>query len=133
MESVLKMAKDFLMANDVAEEYEEAEETEVSNSYSRRDKVVPMATNHNPMQIMGFRPHAFKDVEEIAVALKERKAVLFDVNNVTNVEDARRIVDFISGVVMGVDGDMKKLTDGIFSAAPSNVSLSGDFASDSVK
>lgn len=137
MMAVLEKAKDFLFANDIEDdEYDEEEYNEQpveKRSYSRRDKVVSMPNTNSAMQIVGFRPRAFSESEEIAEALKERKAVVFDVTNVSNVEDARRIVDFISGVIMGIDGDMRKLTDGIFSAAPSNVALSGDFVSDSVR
>ncbi|MCH5185556.1 MAG: cell division protein SepF [Oscillospiraceae bacterium] len=134
MVTMFEKAKDFLLGNDVEADYEDYTDNGVAErSYSfRKDKVVSMPANH-PMQIVGFRPTSFKEIEEIANSLKERKAVLFDVTNVKNTEDARRIVDFIAGVVMGIDGDMKKLTDGIFSAAPSNVSLEGDFVSDTVK
>lgn len=130
MISAFEKAKDFLFGYDIEEDYDE-NETEERPMFSRREKVVNMPNAGGQMQIVGFRPAAFRDAADIAEELKERKAVLFDVKNVKNEEDARRIVDFIAGVVMGIDGDMKKLTDGIFSAAPSNVSLSGDFVQDS--
>lgn len=130
MISAFEKAKDFLFGYDIDDDYEEEEEFEERPIFSRRDKVVNMPNTNRQMQIMGFRPTSFSDVEEIAKELKDRKAVLIDVNNVKDDSDARRIVDFIAGVVMGIDGDMKKLTHGIFSAAPSNVALSGDFISD---
>ncbi len=136
MNSVLEKAKDFLFANDIDDDdYEDEEYNEPvveRRSYSKRNNnVVSMPNTNASMHIVGFRPRAFMDAMEIANTLKERRSVVFDVNNVSNVEDMRRIVDFISGVIVGIDGDMKKLSEGIFSAAPSNVSLSGDFVSDS--
>jgi FtsZ-interacting cell division protein YlmF len=132
MITAFEKARDFLLGNDVEEEYiNEMEESMERPSFSRREKVVSMPSVNSQMQIIGFRPRTFMDVDDIAMALKERKAVLFDVNNMANFEDARRVVDFIAGVIKGIDGDMKKLTDGIFSAVPANMELSGDFMSDS--
>ena len=40
---------------------------------------------------------------------------------------ARRVVDFLSGVVYGVDGNIQKVASGIFLLAPYNVGIMGDF------
>jgi len=136
MNSVLNKALKFFNGEDL-DEYEDAYEEEMSErAYTkkaydgRNTKVVPMSKSSMQAEILGFRPVEFNDAGRIADALKDRKAVLFDVNNLKNKDDARRIVDYIAGVINGIDGDMKKLTDGIFSAAPSNFALDGEFVTD---
>ena len=39
---------------------------------------------------------------------------------------ARRIVDFLSGAVYALDGDIQKVSNGIFVIAPNNVGILGD-------
>ena len=41
---------------------------------------------------------------------------------------ARRIVDFLSGAVFALDGDMEKITNGIFLLVPHNVAIMDDEA-----
>jgi len=40
---------------------------------------------------------------------------------------SRRVVDFLSGAVYGVDGNIQKVANGIFLIAPYNVGIMGDF------
>ena len=40
---------------------------------------------------------------------------------------ARRIVDFLSGAVYALDGNIQKVSNGIFLIAPYNVGIMGDF------
>ena len=42
-------------------------------------------------------------------------------------EVARRIVDFLSGSVYALDGNIQKVSNGIFLIAPYNVGIMGDF------
>jgi cell division inhibitor SepF len=42
-------------------------------------------------------------------------------------EVARRIVDFLSGAVYALDGNIQKVSNGIFLIAPYNVGIMGDF------
>ena len=39
----------------------------------------------------------------------------------------RRIVDFLSGAVYALDGNIQKVSNGIFLIAPYNVGIMGDF------
>ena len=40
---------------------------------------------------------------------------------------AQRIVDFLSGAVYALDGNIQKVANGIFLIAPYNVGIMGDF------
>ena len=45
-------------------------------------------------------------------------------------DEARRVVDFVSGTVYGMNGDMQKVSGGIFIAAPSHVEIQGEVSED---
>lgn len=41
-------------------------------------------------------------------------------------EEALRVVDFVSGTVYGLRGNIRKINTGIFIAAPRHIDISGD-------
>lgn len=60
--------------------------------------------------------------------LLTRQALVLDINEVAagDVAKAMRIVDYLSGVVEAVDGNVWEVTKNIFVFAPRNVKLAGD-------
>ena len=52
--------------------------------------------------------------------------------NVENVETplAQRMVDFLSGAVYCLDGDIQKISNGIFIATPASIEITGDLKDD---
>ena len=55
-----------------------------------------------------FNPIEFKDCENIANELLNRKSVIVDLTN-TNIQEAKRICDFLNGVTYAVNGSVKKI------------------------
>ena len=45
-------------------------------------------------------------------------------------EQAKRIIDFLSGTIYAISGDMQKIGGGIFLFTPNNVSVEGKITSD---
>ena len=41
-------------------------------------------------------------------------------------EEAKKVLDFVSGVVYALEGDIQKVSGGIFLIAPYNVTIAGD-------
>lgn len=70
----------------------------------------------------GFSMKAF------ASHLLNRQALILDVNDLAgqDVDEATRLVDYLSGVVEAVDGTVWEVAKNIFLFAPRNVSLNGD-------
>jgi FtsZ-interacting cell division protein YlmF len=60
--------------------------------------------------------------------LLNRQALLLDVNSLAaqDMDEATRLVDYLSGVVEAVDGSVWEVTKNIFLFAPRNVALSVD-------
>lgn len=60
--------------------------------------------------------------------LKGHQALILDVNELaaTDLEDAKRVVDYLAGAVRMAEGEAFELTQNVFIFAPYNVTLSGD-------
>lgn len=122
-----------------AEEYEEYEEYEdyededeeveerplFSRFYTpKRETVVPFEETQRKsardaaMEITVVKIRKFEEAESVAEILKAGGPVIFDVLEMENSESAKRVVDFISGVVCGIGGNDRRVSGGIFMATP---------------
>lgn len=71
-----------------------------------------------------LEPRAFSESQQIADHLKKRNTVVVNLKRVTP-EQAKRIVDFLSGTIYAIGGDLQKIGGGIFLCTPNNVSVQG--------
>ena len=71
------------------------------------------------------RPERFDTVSEIADHLRERRAVVLNLES-ANKDVARRLVDFLSGVAYALDGKIKKVALATYIITPYNVDIVGD-------
>ncbi|MDN5331607.1 MAG: cell division inhibitor SepF [Tepidanaerobacteraceae bacterium] len=71
-----------------------------------------------------FRPTCFDEVKEISEELKNRRAVIVNLEGMDK-DTGRRILDFLSGSVFVLDGTVKKVGSGTFVFAPNNVDITG--------
>lgn len=76
----------------------------------------------NKMVIL--KPASFDDVKEITDEVKNRRAVIVNMEKVDK-ENAKRILDFLSGSIYALNGTVKKVGPGIFVFAPDNIDISG--------
>ena len=72
-----------------------------------------------------LEPRAFSESQQIADHLKGRRSVVVNLKRVTP-EQGKRIVDFLSGTVYAIGGDIQKLGGGIFLCTPRNVGVEGE-------
>ncbi len=89
----------------------------------RSSRVVKLHENTSQqMRVVVIQPRSFEEAQDIADHLKDRKPVIM---NLEAVESAvsRKIVDFLSGATYALDGNMQKITNGIFLVAPNNVGI----------
>lgn len=83
-------------------------------------------SNSTPKQdIVLFRPGSFNDTSKAADDLRNRKAVIVNMENVDKAM-ARRVVDFLSGCVYALDGDVKKIAQSAYLFCPHNMDIVGD-------
>ena len=82
-------------------------------------------SSSNKQEVVLFRPGSFNDTSKAADDLRNRKAVIVNMENVDKAM-ARRVVDFLSGCVYALDGDVKKIAQSAYLFCPHNMDIVGD-------
>ena len=86
-------------------------------------QVVTMGSNKQ--EVVLFHPANFNDTSKAADDLRNRKAVIVNMENVDKAM-ARRVVDFLSGCAYAVDGKVKKVAQSTYLFCPHNMDVVGD-------
>ena len=97
-------------------------------SMSASDAVKEADKTGNKMILM--EPRAFSESQQIADHLKNRNSVVVNLKRVTT-DQAKRIIDFLSGCIYAIGGTMQKIGVGIYLCTPKNVNVQGRIADDS--
>ena len=83
------------------------------------------SSSTNKQEVVLFRPNSFNDTSKAADDLRNRRAVIVNMENVDKAM-ARRVVDFLSGCVYALDGDVKKIAQSAYLFCPHNMDIVGD-------
>lgn len=94
------------------------------------DDGVMMEKNTNTENTMILlEPRAYSESQQIADYLKANSSVVVNLKRVTP-DQAKRIVDFLSGTIYAIGGDLQKLGGGIFLCTPKSISVEGKISDD---
>lgn len=104
--------KKIFSEEELDDELEDEEEVEEGVSKGTNGKMILL------------EPRAFSESQQIADHLKKRNTVVVNMKRVT-ADQAKRIVDFLSGTVYALGGDLQKIGAGIFLCTPKNVNVEG--------
>jgi len=117
----------------VEDEYEYMEEEiEASNTKQLGKNVSSNVVNltsieNSSSKVILSEPRSFSEVQEIADHIVNRRAVVINLQRV-NHQEAIKIVDFLSGTIYAVNGNMQKLGSETFLCAPDNIDVSGSIS-----
>ena len=75
------------------------------------------------VNVVVIEPETFNDAQQIAGNLQKKKPVVINFEK-TETETAKRIIDFISGTMYALNGEIKKIGHNVFLCAPNNVNVS---------
>jgi len=78
-----------------------------------------------PTRMVLSEPRSYEDTQEMADHLRARRAVIVNLQRVRQ-ELAVRIVDFLSGTVYALNGNISKIGPGIFLCTPDTFEISGN-------
>ena len=81
-------------------------------------------TGKNGNKMILVEPRAYSESQQIADHLKRRNSVVVNLKRVT-ADQAKRIIDFLSGTLYAIGGDLQKLGNGIYLCTPKNVNVEG--------
>ena len=120
--SLKKMFMDEEETNEVAEEeyYTMSEEEALKEADKTGNKMILL------------EPRAYSESQQIADHLKNRNSVVVNLKRVTS-DQAKRIIDFLSGCIYAIGGSMEKVGVGIYLCTPKNVSVQGKITEDNKK
>ena len=79
-----------------------------------------------------LEPRALSEAQQIADHLKNRNSVVVNLKRVTSAQ-AKRIIDFLSGCIYAIGGNMQKIGVGIYLCTPKNVNVQGKITDDNDK
>jgi len=81
--------------------------------------------------IVLFEPRNFDEAEEIGRHIKNKRACCINLHRMPS-EFRQRTIDFLSGVIYGVDGSIKKIGENVILCSPKNLPVDGDINLSSV-
>ena len=93
-------------------------------SKKRTGNIVSLQSVQQNVKVVLVEPRVYSEVQEIADQLKNHRAIAMNLQRVPH-EQAKRIVDFLSGTVYAIGGDIQKIGDQTFLLTPQNVEVSG--------
>ncbi|GHF10086.1 cell division protein SepF [Pseudolysinimonas yzui] len=76
-------------------------------------------------EILTVNPRQYKDVQAIAEAFREGVPVIMNLSQMPE-PDARRLIDFASGLASGLYGKIERVTNKVFLLSPEHVAVSGE-------
>lgn len=91
----------------------------------QRGHLVPFQKDKDQVKVMLIEPVTFDDCQHIADNLKNKRAVIINLENV-DLHLARRIIDFVGGTAYALGGTLQKVGAGIVICLPNNMDISGD-------
>ena len=117
----------------IEEAIEEQTENEVSQKRqwgAKAGNVVSLhaAREQQSIRLMLFEPRSYNDAQDIADNLRHRRPVVINLRRVEK-DQAKRIVDFLSGTVYALNGDIQKVGEDIFVCTPEHVDIQGTISS----
>lgn len=113
--------------------YDETEETELPRAVEMQTQIPAQrsAAEMKPAPTAGglrmrvLRPTEFADATKVADCLKSGQAVVLNLENMDD-DDARRMIDYIAGVLYAVEGKIERPAQRTFLLMPSGVSIASE-------
>lgn len=104
-----------------------------------RAQVTPLRRNSAKNQaasdmneIVTVHPKQYSDAKVIAENFREGVPVIMNLSQMTET-DARRLIDFASGLSQGLFGKIERVTSKVFLLSPAHVAVSGDAAAETAE
>ena len=144
MSNPLKKTMVYLGLADEEETYDEpapqpaARKQQPQQQTAPVEKAAPVTPLHRPTvvrqpaagpvsEILTVHPKQYRDAQTIAENFREGIPVIINLSQMSDA-DARRLIDFASGLSLGLYGRIERVTSKVFLLSPENIAVSGDGA-----
>lgn len=136
MSNPLKKTMVYLGLADEEEIYDEPAPQPAARKEKSMDKPAPVTPLHRPSvvrqpaptaisEILTVHPKQYRDAQVIAENFRDGIPVIINLSQMSDA-DARRLIDFASGLSLGLYGRIERVTSKVFLLSPENVAVSGD-------
>ena len=98
---------------------------QTQNTHSSNQNIVSLQSVQKSSKVVLLEPRAYSEAQEVSDNLKSHRAVVVNLQRIQH-DQAKRIVDFLSGTVYAIGGDIVKIGTDIFLCTPPNVDVSGN-------
>jgi cell division inhibitor SepF len=106
---------------------EEVFPTSKKSKFNPNHNVVNLQSVKQHTKMMLVEPHTYDETQEMADHLRNRRAIVVNLQRL-NLDQAKRVVDFLSGTVYAIGGDIQKLGANIFLCTPDNIEIQGSIS-----
>ncbi|MDR0898847.1 MAG: cell division protein SepF [Lactobacillaceae bacterium] len=105
------------------------------NTYYQQSPQQPQGQSFSSTQSSSLlnviRPKVFSDAKPIVQSLLQNIPVIIDFSAIDEAQ-TNRAIDFLSGAIFAIKGNMSKVTEGIFVVGPQGYVVEGDIISSSI-
>ena len=98
---------------------------QVHTNAASNNNIVSLQSVQKSSKVVLLEPRAYSDAQEVADHLNNKRAVVVNLQRIQH-DQGLRIVDFLSGTVYAIKGDIQKIGTDIFLCTPENVDVSGN-------
>lgn len=132
--SLFQRLRDALGLNEEYEEYyypdeETGQEVALEEEGSPRRRAL---SGHVPSNVIGLpglmmevilmQPRSFEEIPDAVIALRERKAIILNLNYI-DVDQAQRCADYVAGGAFAIDGHQQQIGENVFLFTPNFVQI----------
>lgn len=111
----------------IEEEREPVKQVQKQQQPVQKQNIVSLQSVQKSSKVFLVEPRMYAEAQDIADQLKNRRAVVVNLQRIDK-DQAKRIVDFLSGTVYAIGGDIQKVGTDIFLCTPDNVEVSGSIS-----
>jgi len=105
--------------------FQETEDPEEENIRKKKGTLISLPTNNQKVKIVVMEPSLYEEVQGMVEHLKNKRAVVTNLEG-TSPEVAKQIIDFLSGAIYALEGNLYKIREAVFIATPNNVEISAE-------
>ena len=102
------------------------------DNYAPEAASAPVNISGNAIELKVVRPESFKNADQIADHLLNRRTVVLNLE-AAGKDTAKRLIDFLTGVAFAIKGDIRKVSNNTYVITPGNVTVTGDPMTDAAR
>ncbi|WP_163536922.1 cell division protein SepF [Gracilibacillus sp. YIM 98692] len=102
----------------------QSEVPKTTGETEEKGNVVSLSSVQKSSKVVLCEPRSYSEVQDIADQVVNRRSVVINLQRV-DTQQARQIIDFMSGTVYALSGQIKKLGSQTFLCTPEHIEISG--------